>query len=99
MKSDLSKKKKGVDEGRGGLRRCYHDIICIMLVKARKGILKTPLMYRAEVSYTQLEKYLQVAKKKGLIEERGRLLFTTSRGFRFIKEYQNLQPLRIEEEK
>lgn len=49
-------------------RRDWHDIIAEILRTARDGKLKTHIMFRARLSYDQVNKYLSFLVDKGLME-------------------------------
>jgi len=67
-----------------------------ILKVAGSGTLKTHIMYRANLSHRQLEKYLGFLEEKGLLmefvdEETGTNLFKiTEKGIEFLKEYAHL---------
>ncbi len=51
-----------------GKRRDRHDIVAEILKTARKGGIKTHIMYKAKLSYSQINAYLQVLVEKGFLE-------------------------------
>lgn len=60
------------------------DVLSIALVKVRK----TRIMYQANLSHVQLEKYLKVLLDGGLVERDGDSLYlTTQKGREFLKTY------------
>lgn len=75
------------------------EIISNILDIARNGALKTHLMYRANLSYMVVSQYLNFLSKSGLIEERlvddgpTKLYRTSSKGFRYLEVYNNLQAI------
>ena len=75
------------------MRRSRRDIIAAMLKGASRGTLPTPLMYATKLSYTQLERYLEVLNDEGLLEKKGRLWFTTEKGQRYLTLFEALQQL------
>ena len=74
-------------------RRGYHDITTEILKTAVGGAIKTHVMYKAKLSYAQLNRYLPLLIENGLLEERsvqlkrgeiGQLYITTPKGHRFV---------------
>jgi predicted transcriptional regulator len=55
-----------------------------ILELSKKGILKTKIMEKAKLSYSQLEEYLYALKKAGFIIEDERTWKTTQEGLRVI---------------
>ena len=49
-------------------RRDRHDIVTEILKTAREGKIKTHIMYRAKLSYSQINTYLQLLVEKGFLE-------------------------------
>ena len=49
-------------------RRDRHDIVAEILTTARGGKIKTHIMYRAKLSYSQINEYLNLLIKKGFLE-------------------------------
>ena len=72
------------------MKRCRHDITFTILQTATEGEFGTNIMYAARLSWTQLEKYLEMLREKGFIEKRDRRWFTTKKGFRFIQVFESL---------
>ncbi|MGA2791306.1 MAG: winged helix-turn-helix domain-containing protein [Candidatus Bathyarchaeia archaeon] len=72
------------------------EILGSILKVAGHGTLKTHIMYRANLSHRQLEKYLAFLENKGLLiefvaEETGTNLYkVTEKGNEFLKEYTHL---------
>jgi predicted transcriptional regulator len=72
------------------------EILGSILKVAGSGTLKTHIMYRANLSHRQLEKYLAFLENKGLLrgfvdEETGTNLYkATEKGIEFLKEYTHL---------
>jgi len=65
-------------------KRCESDLIHIILSQTKDGIKKTQLMYNANMSNTQLTRYLDVLLEKQFIEEKddgkGKQYFLTENG-------------------
>jgi predicted transcriptional regulator len=72
------------------------EILGSILKVAGGGTLKTHIMYKANLSHRQLEKYLTFLEDKGLLmrfvdEETGTKMFkATEKGIEFLKEYTHL---------
>lgn len=74
-------------------RRDRHDIVAEILKTAREGKIKTHIMYKAKLSYSQINTYLQLLVDKGFLENntvmRKRqsitLYKTTPKGVHFIQ--------------
>ncbi len=49
-------------------RRDRHDIVAEILKTARGGKIKTHIMYKAKLSYSQINEYLNVLLTKGFLE-------------------------------
>lgn len=49
-------------------RRDRHDIVAEILKTAREGRIKTHIMYKAKLSYSQINAYLQLLVAKGFLE-------------------------------
>jgi predicted transcriptional regulator len=72
------------------------EILSSILNVAERGALKTHIMYKANLSHTQLERYLAFLKENGLLEEVSdtragtRLYHATEKGIAFLKDYWRL---------
>jgi predicted transcriptional regulator len=67
------------------------DIAAAVLYAARKGALKTQVMYRAVVSFPQVEEYLDLLIKQGMVEySEDNMFYTTDKGMRFLKMYKDI---------
>jgi predicted transcriptional regulator len=64
---------------------------------AREGILKTQIMYQANLSFSQLNEYLSLLKKMKLLQvntEDGRTTYkTTPKGIRYLENFSNIKSL------
>ena len=49
-------------------RRDRHDIVAEILKTAKEGRIKTHIMYKAKLSYSQINTYLQLLVEKGFLE-------------------------------
>lgn len=72
------------------------EILASILKVASNGALKTHIMYRANLSHRQLEKYLAFLEKTGMLaehvdEEAGsRTYRVTEKGVGFLREYSHV---------
>jgi predicted transcriptional regulator len=71
------------------------DIIAQLLDAASTPITKTKMMYRVMLSYEQLKEYLIILAENDLIvyDKLGRRFTTSSKGYQFIKQYEELNEL------
>jgi len=78
-------------------RRDRFHIITEILTCAIEGTPKTQLMYKAKLSYTQMEGYLQMLTKPNLlkttIHEKAFIYQTTEKGKSFLERYKELKKL------
>jgi len=82
-------------------RRDRHDIAVEILRTAIDGRIKTHIMYKAKLSYAQLNEYIQLLLNKGLLENitiRGKRLEkkvykTTHKGIEFIETFETVRRL------
>ena len=66
-------------------RRARHDIIMEILKTAKGGEKKTQIMYKARLSFSQLEQYLGALEKAGFITETSGIWNTTEKGLHVIE--------------
>jgi len=86
---------------KGDRRRDRHDIVAEILKTAVNGQIKTHIMYRAKLSYSQITEYLPLLVEKGFLENlhvtRGRqrttVYRTTSKGLAFIENLDSVNKL------
>jgi predicted transcriptional regulator len=82
-------------------RRDRHDIVAEILKTAVNGRIKTHIMYRAKLSYSQINEYLPMLVEKGFLENskatRGRqysvFYRTTSKGLQFLENLESINKL------
>ncbi len=82
-------------------RRDRHDIVAEILKTAREGRIKTHIMYKAKLSYSQINTYLQLLVDKGFLENNTivrkrqtiKLYRTTPKGVHFIENIDNVNEL------
>ena len=81
------------DSLRRTANRTRFEILAKIVSVASHGALKTHIMYRANLSHRQLEKYLGFLEKNGLVKQvadennGNRLYQVTEKGFEFLREY------------
>ena len=80
-------------------KRSDIDIIAEILIEAKEDTLKTHIMYRCNLSHRQLNIYLNLLLKIGLLkshsneENNARYYEITSKGLKFLKAYSKLKVL------
>ena len=78
-------------------RRDRLYIIAEILVIAKDGSLKTQIMYRANLSFAQLNEYLNFLLKRELIKvdtEKNKTFYkTTSKGVKYLENYEEISNL------
>ncbi|KYH39301.1 MAG: putative transcriptional regulator [Candidatus Bathyarchaeota archaeon B23] len=74
------------------MRRNGLDICADILEVARMGARKTHIVYKANLNFRIVERYLQRLMEGGLLERRKgeRLYVTTPEGLRFLERYREL---------
>jgi predicted transcriptional regulator len=75
--------------------RSAPEIMDAMLRSIKSGVPKTHIMYRAFLSYKQLEEYLEILQVRGLViyEKNLRLFQITEKGVRYMNVYDELNEL------
>jgi predicted transcriptional regulator len=83
--------------GASSKRRDKLGIIAEILEIAREGTLKTQIMYRANLSFAQLNDYLKFMLKKGLLNKfnaKGKEVYiATEKGLDFLQRHSELTEL------
>ncbi len=82
-------------------RRDRHDIIVEILKTAIDGKIKTHIMYKAKLSYAQINEYLALLVSKGFVEPftvkqrkiRRKLYRTTEKGMRLLDNFKSMADL------
>jgi len=83
-------------------RRDQLSVVASIIETARLGTLKTPIMYKANLSFTQLDFYVTYLLRKGLIAryfEGHDMYITTKKGLKFLQQYRELIKLLDESKK
>lgn len=84
-----------------GKRRGHHDIVAEILHHAKGGRIKTHIMYKARLSYSQVQEYLPLLIDKGFLEnttfkQRRRiktLYKTTEKGIEYLGHLESIDKL------
>jgi predicted transcriptional regulator len=73
-------------------KRSRIDIICAMLEAAQGGQIKARIVSKAYLSFAQTREYFSYLIDKGMMkyDSQKRLYFTTEKGMRFLKSYEEL---------
>ncbi len=82
-------------------RRDRHDIVVEILKTAIDGKIKTHIMYKAKLSYAQLNEYLPLLIEKGFLENTSirykkaakKVYKTTAKGLRFLENFDSITKL------
>lgn len=85
-------------------RRDRHDIVTEILKTARYGKIKTHIMYKAKLSYAQINEYLLVLLEKGFLKENTikqrrqviTMYQTTNKGHEYLSEIEKINKLWIQ---
>ncbi len=78
------------------MRRNDLDICADLLKVAMNGAKKTQLVYKANLNFNIVKKYIKRLSDNGLIKSENGHFFTTSKGSRFLTKYRELvEPLSV----
>ena len=72
-------------------RRGKLEIMADVLSAARKGARKTEIVYKANLNFNRVERYLLHLEENGLIENTGALYTTTDKGRKFLHDFQQMK--------
>lgn len=72
------------------MRRNNLDIYSDILKIANCGAKKTQIVYKCNLNFKILDKYLTKLKEKKLLEKKGRIYYTTPKGIDFVTQYEKL---------
>ena len=72
------------------MRRNNLDIFSDILTIASNGAKKTQIVYKCNLNFKILAKYLLILSEKKLIEKQGKLYYTTPLGNEFVSKYRKL---------
>jgi len=79
-------RKERFNERRGRL-----EIIADILLVAREGAKKTQIVYKANLNFKRVEKYLPYLGEKGFIENTSGEYRTTEKGKEFLRDYKKMK--------
>ena len=68
-------------------RSKFESYLDILIALQAGSLRRTRVMYRANLSWTILDRYIEVLQQTGLITESGRELSLTNKGFSFVAAY------------
>jgi predicted transcriptional regulator len=71
----------------GRRKRTKYDLLADLLRSAKGGARKTNLMFRANLSFVLLNKYLSFLVENGFLESKDGLFFPTKAGLRYLHRY------------
>ena len=69
------------------------DISADLLYVAKNGAKKTHLVYKANLNFVLVQKYLARLTENGLLESMNGRFFTTDKGSRFLDQYEIMKPM------
>lgn len=72
------------------MRRNDLDICADILRVARRGAKKTHLVYRANLNFSIVKKYILKLMEGGFLETENGRYFTTEGGVRFLEQYEEI---------
>ncbi|HDS44798.1 MAG TPA: transcriptional regulator [Methanomicrobia archaeon] len=72
-------------------RRTKFDILVDILEVSRNGALKTQIVYRANLNYNRIDRYLKTLEQNGLLVNAEACYTTTEKGEEFLREYSNMR--------
>jgi predicted transcriptional regulator len=74
-------------EKRGRRKRNRYELLADLLRSSKGGARKTNLMFRANLSFVLLNKYLNFLLEKGFLESKDGLFFPTRPGLIYLQRY------------
>ena len=75
------------------MRRNNVDISAELLYVAKNGARKTHLVYKANLNFVLINKYLASLTENGLLESVDEIFYTTDKGARFLDQYEIMKPM------
>ena len=72
------------------MRRNNLDICADILQVAQPGARKTQIVYKANLNFMIVKKYLRNLIENGFIEKFDKLYYTTNKGVNFIESYEEI---------
>lgn len=74
-------------------RRSHVEISAEILRIARRGAIRTRIVYGANLNFHILRKYVKNLCREGLVEFDGELVKTTEKGERYLERYYSLKQI------
>ena len=74
-------------------RRSKIEIMADILSVAKGGARKTEIVYKANLNFHRVERYLPFLKERGLIAKSGAVYWPTEKGEAFLSDYQTMKDL------
>jgi predicted transcriptional regulator len=87
-------KSNGVDSS-AGLKRERIEIMAEILYNCSQQRTKTDIMYKVNLNYTQLKKYLSSLTAQGLLVTENNKYSTTKKGYRFLNLFAQLNRILV----
>jgi predicted transcriptional regulator len=75
------------------MRRNNLDICADILQVSQSGAKKTHIVYKANLNFMIVKKYLSNLIEKGFIEKNDKLYFTTNKGINFLESYEEFSSI------
>lgn len=83
-------------------RRDRLGIMAEIMETAKGGLLKTQIMYKVNLSFSQVKEYIRFLTETGFLkvrlENRRRIYETTDKGHRYIESYKEMTNLLLKED-
>ena len=74
-------------------RRGKMEIMADILSVARGGARKTEIVYKANLNFTRVERYIPLLEERGLVANSGAVYRTTKKGEDFLYDYQKVHEI------
>ena len=84
---------KGSLKERFKARRGKIEIVIDILSVALGGARKTEIVYKANLNFKRIERYLPFLEERGLMESSGPIYKTTEKGKEFLRGYEKMEEL------
>ena len=76
-------------------RRGKVEIMADILTVTRGGARKTEIVYKANLNFTRVVRYIPLLEERGLMENSGLVYKTTAKGEEFLRDYHKLKELLV----
>jgi predicted transcriptional regulator len=77
-------------------KRTSYELLADLLQSSKGGARKTALMFRANLSFLLLNKYLSVLLDNGFVEKRGSYYYPSHRGMIYLQKFSRYQRTKAE---